>query len=327
MHSMEKPCDEQEQWEQLALQAEEYNDHACLLTSLTNETLIDIFSHCLANDIDQVQSLEKSIKNFMKISMACKNFNSLLTFEIIGHFCKNYTQDNKDNTLHKLTNNLRMDIIKTIRLPTLILICSDVNANIINDYDNSLLQSAVWQNDAQLVATLFKHHATPDAKWCGEPIFFQAATIELAQMFIDKGADVQAKDDESKTNVLWTVVNNAYPSNFMALYLAHHVDAKKLSIYNDSCLLHALAAKPNYIYYKINNIDDFLRKGKLLLDAIPDMVNTLNRKGRTPIDVAQKSFERSERIGSQDAQVFKQLIALFREYGGKTAQELMQQAS
>jgi len=341
----------------LALQPEEYNNNDCLLTRLPNETLIDILSHCLIKDENSKKSLKYSIKEFMQLSTTCKNFNRILTFETIGTLCKKYAQGDKNRVLQNLVNDGRY---ATTRLPILILICAGADANTrenthtrkdahdemcirgtwlrdgnqivkvnistmqqpskVNNKINgkSLLGNAIFNNDAELATTLFRHHANPKVRNGFSPLFFYAKTVEIAQMFIDNGVNLRATD--IRGNVLWHIVINHYPSDLMLLYLKHNVDPKKLSQLDGSCLLYALAKQK-----RTNNTDDFLKKGELLLAAIPDMVNALNKDGKTPVDIAQESLETLQ-PGSETYKAFEALITLFKERGGKTAQELAQHA-
>lgn len=305
--------------EKQALWAKKYNNIICPLTSLPKEVLINIFSHCLVKDEDQIKSLKSNMKRLMKMNTVCKKFNDTLTFKAIGKLCKHYTQDEKENVLENLMGkkiNWPRNQIKF--LPTLILICAGAKEKF-----KSLLTEAVWANDIQLATTLFKHHADPNMKNNETPIFFEIETIEMAQLFNDNKVNIHATDQVNQ-NVLWYLMfyNNASePTNF---YLAHGVNAKGLNANND-CLLHELAQWNNS---KECDIDIFLKNATILLEAIPDMINTINIFGETPLDIAQKSFkeslENAKRFQTETPKAFEQLIALFQEYRGKTGKEILQ---
>lgn len=285
--------EECEKYEQLALQAEEYNNN-CLLTKLPSEIFIDI------------QSLEDSIKFFMKLSCTCKSFNKLLTFETIGKLCKNYALVDKNETLKKIMEIINYPSYESKRLSTLILICAGADANT-KCYNGGLLDSAVSYNDAQMVAVLFKYHADPNARDIFGPVFFCIKTVEMAQMFIDNGVDVHATKHSGPPNVLWKMLENEYPSELMALYLEKGVDATQPHSWDNSCLLHGLAKE--YVAYPIDN---FLKKADLLLDAISYMINITNRYGETPLDlVRERKYSISE--------ASEKLIALFIKCGGRNA--------
>ena len=89
---------------QVTLDAEEYNDSECPFTSLPNEKLFEIFSHC--HSYDGYSMPKENIQNFMKLSMVCKNFNRLLTVETIGDFCKDYLQVFKNAHLQALIRRI-----------------------------------------------------------------------------------------------------------------------------------------------------------------------------------------------------------------------------
>ncbi len=297
------------------LEAEKYNRHYPLLIP---ELLDQIFLSCFSDDDDQAKSLENSIKNYMKLRKVCKRFNTLLTFEVIGKFCHKYTPDIKSQTFRKLIKPT-YDPYDTIKyLPALILLHAGIDINTEIEL-NDLLTHAVKTNDTQVAIALFKYHANPHVQTVSGPVFFQAKTAEMAQIFINNKVDVHMISSWPETNVLWEIIKNEYPSELLELYLTHHVDAKKLRPIDDACLLHTFA---DQIHSKIiNNIADFLKKGQLLLDIIPDMVNALNKNGQTPLDIAQKSLGEAKKSKSGTPEAFEKLIALLRKYGGLTAHE------
>jgi len=311
-----------------ALQAEEYNQSNPLFL-LPQEMLNQIFSSCPTPA--QAQSLEKTIKTFMKLSATCKSFNKLLTFETIGNFCTNYAQNDKDQTLQNITQYMNNYTYKAKRLPALIVSCAGATLKPKHELDplfeiaiikpkgdlDFLFEIAIRHADAQLLKALFKNHALVDL---GRS-FFDAKTIEMVQIFIDNKVNLHVTDNYSKTNVLWYILEDQYPSAIMELYLKHHVDAKKLRSDN-SCVLHKLA-KPSSIC-KINKVDNFLKKAILLLNAIPDMINTLNDYDETPVD-AVKAFLQEAKSNGLLPEAFEKLLTLFRIRGGLTAQELTQQ--
>ncbi len=303
--------------------AEEHNENNCLLISLPPEKLIEIFSHCSVGGNNQIQSLEANIKRFMKLNTTCKHFNKLLTFKEIGAFCKNYDLKTKNETLKKLMRTINDPNYKTKRLPALALICANADAN--TRTDATLLNSAVIYKDTQAVAILFEHHADPNIKDCvGDPLFFRAKTIEIVRLLIAQGINIHAPGKMTSTpNVLWKAIGTSHPSEIMALYLEKAVDVITLHPLNKSCLLHKLANEDHYL----KDIDDFLKKGVLLLKAMPkEMVNTLDKRGKTPLDAALASLEKAKELTHGTPKAFEQLIALFKAHGGRTAQELKKDA-
>lgn len=298
--------------------AREYNNSTCLLTNLPNDTLKDIFSHCLIEDTNQVRSLEKTIRSFMQISMACKKFNVLLTFKEISEFCKNYKLSDKNQAFIHLTysksekSDWPMNQIK--RLPALILVCAGAKKK-----SFYLPLEAIFTNDTQLATILFKHHVNQNILFLGNPIFFQIETTEMAQLFIDHGVNIHARDNNDK-HVLWYLIKHNHSSELMQLYLKHGVNPKILCPQNNDCLLHELSQSLYFLRNKDDNVENFLKTAKLLLNVMIDMINTLNKKNKTPLDIAQQSLEKAQKNGTPEA--FEQLIALFKEYNGKTGKEI-----
>lgn len=152
---------------------------------LPDEIITSIFSHYDVQDIDQVKVLENTIKNLLKLSITCKYFHTLLTYETIGAYCKNFTLTDKNETLKKLSTehvwtelDTQVDFdfyYKFKRVPTIILVHAGADHNLKNDFtDSSLLSEAVENSDVQLIAALFKHHADPNQKYCCllPPLFF-----------------------------------------------------------------------------------------------------------------------------------------------------------
>lgn len=63
-------------YEQLSLQAEQYNNNDCFFINLLSEIL-----PC-------IQPAKKTIQFLMQLSVTCIQFNKLLTYEEIGQRCK-----------------------------------------------------------------------------------------------------------------------------------------------------------------------------------------------------------------------------------------------
>lgn len=115
-------------------------------------------------------------------------------------------------------------------------------------------------------------------------------------------------------------VNN-YSSDKLKCCLEGCADVTKV---NDAgfCLLHQLICLNCYAH--IADKDDFLKKGELLLHAIPGMINALNRYGETPTDYAYMGWKTTKYQESQ-AEAFGKLIYLYKSHGGKTAQQLLKE--
>ena len=280
---------------ELAAQAEQYNANNCALTSLPNEILTYVFSYYFDKNENQVISLKNSIKEFMQLSTSCKKFNTLLSYDKIGTLCKNYTKHDKNWALgDRRYNNF---------LPRLILVCAGADATM-------EIRMAAMNNDEQRLATLLKHGTNINTRDTYSPLQ-NAKTAKIAQMLIDHNFDL-AQRDQDGNNMLWhTIENDGHPVELTEFYLQHDVNPRQLDRYYGNCLLHALA---KHHQYRRIDVDGALDKGKLLLDVIPDMINALNKRGETPLDIALRYNEEA-------------IFELFRDNGGLTAQELKQKAA
>jgi len=309
--------------------AEQFNQNNPLFL-LPRETLDHILSYCQAEDKDQVKSLEKSIKTFLQLSRVCKNFNTLLTFETIGKLCKNYELVDKNNVLKKLLETINNFTYKTKRPCALVLVYAGADVNTQVSISDCLLGTATIYSDEQMIEILFKHNADPNVKSCANnPLIFYVTTIKTAQMFIDNGVDIHATSSYIGTNILWNILYDSgfhhYPSELVELYLKYQVNATQLNSDDNSCLLHKHAGS-SYSKF-IKDTDNFLKKGTLLLNAMPKkMINALNKQGQTPVDIALASLEEVKRYKcTKSTTAYEQLIVLYRAYGGLTAQELREQ--
>jgi len=303
-----------------ALDAQGYNQHNPLI-KLPNDTLKQIISYCQPTKCDSAKTLKKSIKNFIPLKFICKRFNKLLTYKTIGEFYKSYDLAIKNEVFKETLKYLFFWYKIPNRLPILIINYAGADAHIENnDHTSNLLHNAVHFDDAHVLTVLLNHQANPNAKTTDlVPVFFYAKTIKIAQMLIHHGVNIHAKEDKSKTNVLWKTVTYEYPSKLMAFYLQHKVNAKEVCCGN--YLLHDLV-----LHGYRDNDHDFLTKAELLVEVIPDMINTLNINKDTPLDLAEEELKLVHIHPSYNQRLakrtFKQLITLFKKYGGKTGQEL-----
>jgi ankyrin repeat protein len=273
---------------------------SCSLIQLFDENLIEIFSYCHAHDIDPYETLKNSIKNFTKIRIVCKRFSDLLTIQVMGSFCKHYTDIDKKYTVSDITKALvDLDNMHCVPLPLLILAYAQADIR-------ELFEQAVEKNNIPFVTELLKHHVDPNAIKGGFPIFFNAKSVAMAHLLINYGARIQ--ETFFGYNVLCWIVNvDEYPSELVQLYLARNVDAKILDPEDNSCLLHELARQP-FNHPSNSTIVHFFKKAELLLNAIPDMIDTLNKYEKTPIDTAI-----AYGASSTQPDIFNRLIELYRK--------------
>ncbi len=233
----------------------------------------------MANDITR---LTNAIKDFMSLSIICKHLHALLTFEEAGKFFKNYRQSVKDFTLQHVMQTKNHSVM---RLPILLLICAGADCTTEAYFSHPLLLTAVEHNDIQMVTMCFKHNGDPNikvkragTKLTGTPILFYVKTKELAQLFIDNGADTH--------NVLRYIIDkDEYSTDLIELYLKYGI-AEQLNPDDGSCILHCFCDR----FTTNMNFGDYMRRGELLLNAIPHMINACNNRRQTPLDVAIERY-------------------------------------
>jgi len=308
------------------------------LIELPNDALGCIASQSCSDWIVPEKVLDESIKFCIQLSTLCKKLHTLLTPESIGNLFKYYDQNYKNKALQLVMNGCMYGFVYASSQRLVILALIYVGAN--REYGR-LLEKAVILNDLQCAEILFKHKVDPMIKienWgllyskasCDirtsiteKPIFIGVKTREMAQLFIDNGADIHQMGNG--INILWHILDNDYSVDLMQFYLTCGVDAKKTNWLTGHCLLHAFAATKYSGGMK--KLDNFLQKAKLLLETIPDKVNLFNHHSETPTDIAEHSLISAKKCKDRAASLaFKALIILFEEYKGFTRQELIAQA-
>lgn len=306
--------------------AHTHNWQNAFLRTLVSFPVADAIHHillyCQSQHDNQSKALENDIKTCMALSITCKHLHALFDAQRIGTICQWYHPECKDKVLHDIVKSMYAHNYQTKRLPLLIVIHAGAKNMCIKTSccEDEILDNAVLHNDAEMIELLFEHGANPNAKYNLRPLFYYAGTVEIAEMFFKNGCKICTKCNKLCPNVLWNVIRKKYPSELMAFYIEHGVNAKKIldpldeEIKGGNCLLHELA---NPVSLRIDDIEDFLQKGRLLLQSIPELINRLNNDGQTPLDLAQKSFEdagTSMCKGTPEA--FAALCTLYKNHGG-----------
>ncbi len=319
-----------EEDKQAASLAEEYNQRnplhrfpaeiLNLLFFYSAEQRQDRFKyHCSGRQsISDLSDFENFIVHFAQLKVTCKKFNTLLTIKQISEFCNLIWMD-RNREFKEILRRYKGRRYSFNRLPILVPIYAGIDSQIIHESSDFLLERAIRYSDIQLIKILFGHKIHPNAEkiiWNSEgkegtqPFFFSIKTMAMLQVFIDNKVDLHTIESIYKTNVLWKVIKDSYPSSLMEFYLDNKVTAKQLDK-NNSCLLHQLANPSSEV---ITNIDNFLQKCNLFLNTIPDMINTLDKDNMTPLDWAKESFENAKK-NSKEAEALEKLIVLLKEHG------------
>lgn len=262
-------------------------------------------------------SLLDVIKSFIQLSATCKEYNKRLTCVTIGDYCKNYSQYVKNRTLNDLVKDMCPNLDYTHkRLTVLTLVCAGAN----QIWGYRLILQAVQKSDTYLVNVILQYNENVDVNIeisLSNPcsMLFAVKNVEIAQQLITRGANVHEVHPDKNTNILWSILGNEYPTNLMEFYLTQNVDATSPNpLRKKETLLHRFAATS----YSggISNLDNFMQKAKLLFSIIPDKINALDERRRSPRDIVEISLKTAKNHKNKVATVaFKALILLFQEHG------------
>jgi hypothetical protein len=261
-----------------------------------------------------------SIKNFLTLSRVSKHFNMVLTLRTIGTFFKYYTVIDKNETLNYITlfNHKEQYALNRLMMSILIYAGADITKKISfpsHEITQSPLVTAIAHNDARLVRLVLKHKANPNEMVLHQPTLFYARTPKIAQMLLCSGADLRAIN-ASGNNILWHIVSNAgisLSATLLPFYIEKGIDIKKIREKDNACIFHHLAYQS---YSLVHDHKNFLKKSKVLLALIPQMINTLNKNNKTPLDLVLAYRQ------SRPSYLIGKLITLFRDHGGKSADAL-----
>ncbi len=314
--------------QECASSAEFYNKNQ-LIMSLPKEILLHIFSYCCTQNIKEECLFNTFFEHCVFLKKVCKCFKTMLTIQVIGELCQGHTIENKNKVLQKITHAIGATNYHIKRPIILALLYSGASADVGKHMKYSahietpyqyfsLLHKALIKKDTDLIRLLLKHNADPNQLHPNiGPLFFFAPNIVIADLFLKNGTDFNAKDRKGN-NVLWYVHTLSF--ELINFYIKHNVDTRYINPLDGTCILHILA-NPSFKYIQDSN--NFYKKGVLLIKAIPDMVNTLDKKGKTSIDLMEEKAKREfYKHSTYYGKPFKKLIALYRSFGGKTAQEL-----
>jgi hypothetical protein len=290
-------------------------------------SLLSLFIDILSNITHE--SLVARIKMYMRLSVTCSHFNTLLTPDIIGTLCKQYTEQDKLETFKNLiiqqytTQELsnsdplyhlihRREIIEInkdlynyphIKIPALILARADTHLA-----KTWLLQAAAHKKNKELIKAVFENENPNDiVRHAGYryPAFFRAETPEIAQTFAECGVDL-TRNDTNGYNVLWYLGIYSFRSlNLMEFYIEHKVNVHAVCPESGNCLLH------HFIKHR-NNLD----KIEFLIKLMPEMINAHNKSGQTPLDFIV--------VNNSYLELNEPYIVLLRKHGGLTAKEYAQ---
>lgn len=178
---------------------------------------------------------------------------------------------------------------------------------------------AVQHSDKEALEILFKKGANPNKKRDRDPIFFDAITKDVADLFKLQRADLN-QGGWSGINVLWYNIRDNPSLELIEFYIKSKVSVKEIDSRTGDCLLHYFVKRSAYACACAIQ-DDYVRIGELLIKEILEMVNKLNNAGNTPMDESINLIN-NKYCFAEAKEINKQLIELFKKHGGKTAREL-----
>jgi hypothetical protein len=188
----------------------------------------------------------------------------------------------------------------------------------------SLLQNAVYHRDKEMLTILFDNNVNPNQTNVAlrHPIFFTIETIDIAQMFINKGVNLRAKGNKTTPHILWACFTYGHSVELIEFYLRHNLDTRCIK----TSILHSLV---QFVISKYD-IDRYVQIGTLLLKADPGMINMLDENNKTPLDgvkITMQQFDQNIKKDKKGYDICQALITLFEQHGGKTAEQLKENAA
>ncbi len=257
--------------------------------------------------------LEDTVKTTLALSTTCKHFNELISPAMVGKFCKNYNIAEKNKVMKKLLQSMNDITYWNKRRAAFLLVYAGAD-NAVCSRD-SLLQRAIYRKDKEMIAALFENNANPNQQGLYEdPDWFVIKNVDILEMFIDR-VDVNA-EGYHEPNVLWYTILHHCSPELIEFYLTHNVDAKKRKTLTGDCVLHKLVCCG--WSYSVSSVD-YVRIGKLLLKAAPELINATNENGDTPLSSACKRLDR-DHVMSYEKDTLTAIISLFEKHGGKIRQ-------
>ena len=270
-------------------------------------TIPDLLASVFTN---QAIPIETAVQNALRLGATCKQLN----LARLGTLLRVYPIEDRNAVMAKLQRYLQCGYACK-RNALQLLLYAHAQPNVGDPefcYQHStLLYQASCHNDDKMVQLLFTFGADPHENFLGNPTFWSAKNSRMLQLFIAQGVDLR-KCGKNNTNALWEFVWKwDIDVHLMKFYLDQGVSPRLLDQDNGESILHHAINWTNISSNR--SIDPRMLKIELLLSTIPDMVNTPNNAGETPLDCARHTKHSQE------------VIALFRQYGARTSAELEQE--
>ncbi len=328
-----------------SLNHERLKKHTIFSIKTIIKCLICESCHTLPTSLELIEknSYFTTTSPLSRISDSCKTKNTLLI--TIGKLYQKYHDLQKINfEMNNFLETASSDNYWQNRKAALFLTYAGAR----NDayQKTSLLQHAIWRGDTEMLEILFNYNTSPNQKWLNKPNFFSIQTIHVAQIFMNQKTFDRQATDRSKYNVLWECIHREHSPKLIEFYINNNV-----SPYSPNCdresLLHYLCRFKSFKY----TTDNYLNICRHLIKKHPEIINNLNIRQKTPLDLAEQSIkilqeeehdksvekyiitemnklkikeeeEKEHKNNQNHYEKYYAIIALLKNHGGKTSMEL-----
>lgn len=275
--------------------ATKHNQNIELLRQSSHDVHNHIFTQYVINPI---RPIEKSIKDILSLSTTCTHFNNMLPY--FGKLLQSYNFDLRKKTMKAVRKKIDDYTYQKYRRSMLLLAHAGYNR---------IASRFVYENDYEILKALFANGADANKYYSllSHPIFFDINTPLIAQLFIDHGANLQLRErDLTQESLLeyYIRTKRPFPRELIMTYIHNGYNPRE-TYKNGNNILHQIA---------LSCTDRSIKEDIIFfLELIPDMINAVNKFGRTPLDCCDPKQE--------------DVVGLFKKHGAKRSQELSEEKS
>jgi len=277
------------------------------INSMDSKALTNLHTDILGCIILSHYSIEDSIKTILPLTATCTNFENIAD---AGRILRFYPQQKRQNAFNLLLKRLTRDNYPNTRRAFALLIHAEAENHKQNSFSNAL-EKAVAMDDKEMVQLIFRYGAHANQRDTILPTWYFIQTLEIAHVFEENQVELRAKDSWGNFT-LWNYMLDfedlsygtikKYPIELILYYFDKAFSPNDLD--NDGNYITHWAATTLGINY------DLLDK---LLIKFPELVNKLNQKQKTPLDLANSTYKPQPK-----------LIELLEKHGAKTSVELQE---
>lgn len=268
---------------------------SCNLINFSTDITQHVLSYCYQAPINNTDDALRAIITLLTLECVCKKFHRIFNPQRIGILFGDRKKQEKDMLLEAVTfskikknqsaHSKTASSFYSAKRP-IILGLLHAGAEYAKGKD-AFIYSALANNDLEAMNYLFdKQHIDNlyQTTCSGTPLFFFARTIEMAQLYKTKAIefDTASNTNQAFPNILWTAcAMDDIPSDLVKFYLEQNVPI--INCIDGCTLLHKLADS----IFSTTNIENTIAKANLLLAQQPELINAINDRKKTPLDLAQ----------------------------------------